>query len=465
VVQRGIRLRGPLLTPLSCDRAQVIPDGVIEIDGNGRIAAVGPWRGGAGPGDRRGPEDDEHSSGRPPVVDTRGALILPAFVDAHVHLPQLGVRGRYGLPLLDWLDRWVYPAEARFADPDHAAAEAERFFAALAAAGTGTACVFATVHTEATARAFEAAEASRLRIITGKVLMDRNAPPELLEPAESAIRSSLELAERWEGAGGGRLHYAVTPRFAVSCTDELLAAAGRQAREAGLRLQTHLAEQPAEVARVRAEFPDAGDYLEVYERAGLVGPGAVFAHAVHATDSEFGRLAAGGSAIACCPTSNAFLGSGSFPLARARAAGVTIAVGSDVGAGPQLSALDVLRHLAYLGRSDATDESPADGESSTDAHASTHVSPEELLYRGTLAGAEALDLPETGRLAPGLSADLVILEPPPDATGEPLERFVQCVFRQPETRVVATMVEGRLVHGRLSARGSSEPAPGTVNPA
>ncbi|MDX1661768.1 MAG: amidohydrolase family protein, partial [Gemmatimonadota bacterium] len=286
---------------------------------------------------------------------------------------------------------------------------------------------------EATHRAFEAAEASGMRVVMGKVLMDRNAPEPLLEPVDEAIADSLALAERWEGAGGGRLGYAITPRFALSCSAEMLAAAGRAAVDADLKVQTHLAEQPEEVAAVADRFPDAADYLEVYERAGLVKPGAVFAHAVHCSDDAYRRLAAGGGAIACCPTSNAFLGSGAFPLARARAAGVTIGVGSDVGAGPQFSPLDVLRHLAHLDR----------------------LAGEELLYRGTAAGAEALGLDElTGRIEPGLGADLVVLEPPDDATGSPLERFVQSVFRQPETRVAATLVDGRPIHGSLPGEAS-----------
>lgn len=419
---RALRMRGTVLSSLSIDRADVWEDGVVEIGADGRIVAVGPWPAeGVGDTRRAGAQGTL-------LADLRPKLILPAFVDAHVHLAQIDVRGRYGLPLLPWLERYVFPAEAAFADPDHAARVAERFFAALAAVGTGTACVFATCHTEATARAFEAAEASGLRIVMGKVLMDRGAPPELLEAAEEGIRASLALAERWEGAAGGRLAYALTPRFAPTSTPELLAGVGRAARETGLRVQTHLAEQSDEVARVLADFPGSMDYLEVYERAGIVRASSVFAHAVHCSDAEFGRIAAAGAAIACCPSSNAFLGSGAFPLARARAAGATIAIGSDVGAGPQLSALDVLRHLAYL----------------------DHLAPEELLYHATLAGAEALGCNETGRLAPGLSGDLVILAPPADATGDPLARFVQSVFRQPETRVVATLVEGRVVHGRPS---------------
>ncbi len=438
---RALRLRGPLLTPVSSGRAEWHEDGVVEIGADGRIAAVGPWRG--------GPDGDGAASAAgPPVAETGGALILPAFVDAHVHLPQLDIRGRWGEGLLPWLERWVFPAEAAFADPDYAARMAERFFAALAAAGTGTAAVFATVHREATERAFQAAEASGLRVVLGKVLMDRGAPAELLEPAGHGVAASLALAERWEGAGGGRLHYALTPRFAPTCSAELLAAAGHAAREANLRLQTHLAEQPDEIARVREEFPGARDYLAVYESAGLVREGAVFAHAVHCSDDAFRRLAAAGAAVACCPTSNAFLGSGAFSLARAREAGVTVGIGSDVGAGPQLSPLDVLRHFAYLGDGPATGA----GEATQSAR---RVSPEELLYRATLAGAEALGFPETGRLGPGLSADLVLVEPPPDAAGSPLERFVQCVFRQSETRVVATLVEGRAVHGRLPRDGSA----------
>jgi guanine deaminase len=220
----------------------------------------------------------------------------------------------------------------------------------------------------------------------------------------------------------------VTPRFAPSCSPELLAGAGAAARDAGLRVQTHLAESPDELEAVRRQFPDAPDYLAVYERAALAGERSIFAHAIHLGEAEFGRLAGAGAAVACCPSSNAFLGGGTFPLSTARGSGVEIGLGSDVGAGPQLSLLDASRHLAYL------DRPPA----------------EEILYRATLGGAHALGLAgTTGRIAPGLAADLLVLEPPADATGDPLELFVQCVFRQPETRVVALLVDGALVHGAL----------------
>jgi guanine deaminase len=404
-----------VLSPLDAGCAQVFEDGFVRVGPDGRIDDVGQWREGLDP-------DQAIASGR--------ALLLPAFVDAHVHLPQLDVRARYGAPLMQWLERYVYPAEAAFADPAHAATAAERFFRALAAAGTGTAAVFATIHAEATHHAFEIAEASGLRIVMGKVLMDREAPPALLEPAAEGIRATLALAERWEGAGGGRLHVAVTPRFAPACSAELLTAAGSAARDAGLRVQTHLAESADEIEAVRRQFPGSPDYLAVYERAGLAGEHSIFAHSIHLGDSEFARLAGVGAAVACCPTSNAFLGAGAFPLSAARNSGVEIGLGSDVGGGPQLSLLDVCRHLSYLGRPE----------------------PEEILYRATLGGARALGLDgTTGRLAAGLAADLVLLEPPPDATGDPLERFVQCVFRQPETRVVALLVGGAVVHGGLGA--------------
>jgi guanine deaminase len=410
---RALLLRGRVLNPVDPRSSEAFEDGFVRIAPDGRIAEVGAWS-------DRLDVDAALPLGR--------ALLLPAFVDAHVHLPQLPVRGCYGVPLLPWLARHVYPAEAAFADPAHAAAEAERFFRALASAGTGTAAVFATVHPAATQRAFEAAEASGLRIVMGKVLMDRAAPPALLEPAREGIRATLDLAGRWEGAGGGRLHVAVTPRFAPACSAELLAGAGAAARDAGLRVQTHLAESADEIDAVRRSFPEAPDYLAVYEHAGLAGERSIFAHSIHLGESEFARLAAAGSAVACCPTSNAFLGSGAFPLATARRAGVEIGLGSDVGAGPQLSILDAGRHLSYL------EKPPA----------------EEILYRATLGGARALDLDATtGRLATGLAADLLVLEPPADAVGDPLALFVQCVFRQPETRVVALLVDGTLVHGAL----------------
>ena len=410
---RGLLLRGRLLNPVDPARAEAFEDGFVEIDPKGTISAAGA----------RPEELDVRAA-----VDVGRALILPAFVDSHVHLPQLPVRARYGDPLLTWLARHVYPAEAAFADPEHAARESARFFGAVAAAGTGTAAVFATVHAEATHRAFEAAAASGLRIVMGNVLMDRQAPADLLEAAADGVRATLDIAERWEGAAGGRLHVAVTPRFAPACSDGLLAAAGEAARGAGLRVQTHLAESADEIDAVRRLFPGAVDYLAVYERAGLAGERSIFAHAIHLGAAQFRRITGAGAAVACCPSSNAFLGSGAFPLAAAREGGVEIGLGSDVGAGPQLSLLDAARHLSYLGR-------PA---------------PAEILYRATLGGARALDLGDTtGRLAPGMAADVLVLEPPPDATGDPLELFVQCVFRQPETRVRALFVDGALVHGYL----------------
>ena len=410
---RAALLRGPLLSPVDPQRVEAFEDGFVRIGADGRIEGAGRWQ-----------EDLDPRA----AIDTGGGLLLPAFVDAHVHLPQLDIRARWGLPLLAWLERHVYPAEAAFADPDLAERAAGRFFSALAAAGTGTAGVFATVHAEATERAFEAALASGLRAVIGKVLMDRGAPAALLEPAVDGIAATRALAERWEGAAGGRLHVAVTPRFAPACSDELLAAAGVAAREAGLRVQTHLAESAEELEEVRRLFPGAPDYLAVYERAGLSGERSVFAHSIHLDADAFGRLAGAGAAVASCPSSNAFLGAGAFPLAVARASGIEIALGSDVGAGPQLSMLDAARHLAYLDRPD----------------------PAEILYRVTLGGARALGLEgTTGRLATGLAADVLVLEPPLDASGDPLERFVQCVFRQPETRVRALLVDGRPVYGAL----------------
>lgn len=409
----GLLLRGRVLNPVDPARAEAFEDGFVAIDPEGMIAGAGAWPGGFDPG---------------AAIGTGRALILPAFVDAHVHLPQLPVRARYGDPLLAWLARHVYPAEAAFADPEHASREAARFFGALAAAGTGTAAVFATVHAEATDRAFEAAATSGLRIVMGNVLMDREAPAELLEAGTGGVGATLALAERWEGAAGGRLHVAVTPRFAPACSDALLVAAGEAARGAGLRVQTHLAESADEIEAVRRLFPEASDYLAVYERAGLAGERTIFAHSIHLGAAEFRRIAGSGAAVACCPSSNAFLGTGCFPLAAAREAGVEIGLGSDVGAGPQLSLLDAARHLSYLDR-------PA---------------PAEILYRATLGGARALDLAgTTGRLARGMAADVLVLEPPPDATGDPLELFVQCVFRQPETRIRALLVDGALVHGYL----------------
>ncbi|UOO81227.1 guanine deaminase [Uruburuella testudinis] len=259
------------------------------------------------------------------------ALLMPGFIDSHCHYPQIDIMASYGEQLLDWLNQYTFPAEAEFADAAHARAVAEFFLDELQNAGTTTAMVFATSHPQSADAFFEAARARNMRHICGKVLMDRNAPAALLDSARSGYANSKTLIERWHNQG--RLKYAVTPRFAITSTPEQLASAGKLLAEyPGVYLQTHLAENHAEIDFTATLFPERKSYLDVYEHYGLLGATSTFAHGIHLNDAERRRLGDSGSQIAFCPSSNLFLGSGLFNLSASRAlCGVSFA--SDIGAG------------------------------------------------------------------------------------------------------------------------------------
>jgi len=271
------------------------------------------------------------------AVEALDGLIVPGFIDAHVHYPQLDRIASHGEQLLDWLDRHIFPAEKAFADPAHAAEVAEAFLSELLRHGTTSALVFGTVHAASVDAFFRAAEARGLRMACGKVLMDLG-PEGLKDTAESGVSESEALIRRWHGRG--RLTYAVTPRFALTSSDAQLAGAGKLlADHPGVLLHTHLSENTREIAEVAARFPDAADYLDAYDRFGLVTDRSVFAHGVHLPDRSCERLAETGAGVAVCPSSNLFLGSGMFDFAQAERHGVRIGLGSDIGAGTSLSLL------------------------------------------------------------------------------------------------------------------------------
>jgi len=268
--------------------------------------------------------------------DYRGRLILPGFIDTHVHCPQLDVIASYGAELLDWLNTYTFPAERRYADPAVAQAGAERFLDALLAHGTTSAVVFPTVHKVSAEALFSSAQARGMRLITGKVLMDRHAPDGLRDDVAQAEADSVDLISRFHGRA--RLAYAVTVRFAPTSTPEQLAMAGALCRaDASLYMQTHVAENRSEVAWVAQLYPTARSYLDVYAREGLLHPRAVLAHGIWLDDADRRVLADSGAQIAFCPSSNLFLGSGLFDWVGARAAGYAVSVASDVGGGTSLS--------------------------------------------------------------------------------------------------------------------------------
>jgi guanine deaminase len=357
-------------------------DGLLIID-NGNIAAAGPAE-----TLLQGLADDVL------LTEFPGKLIVPGFIDCHVHFPQLDIIGSYGEQLLDWLHRYAYPAEARFADPGHAREVAGVFVDELLRNGTTTALVFGTVHPHSADAIFEAAGARDMRLIAGKVLMDCNCPDELKDDAASAYTDSKALIERWHGQG--RLGYAITPRFALTSTEQQLAAAGKLAAEyPDVWIHTHLAENKDEVEQIARQFPSSRSYLDVYDQFGLLRERSVFAHCLHMDDTDRASMASKGGAAAFCPTSNLFLGSGLFDLPAMRAANVKCGLGTDVGGGTSLSLLRTASEAYKV------------------LHLQDHALPAtRALYLATLGAAEALYLDEKlGNFLPGKEADFVVLDP------------------------------------------------------
>ena len=331
-------IRGRVLTPLAAGGTLDAPDGLVEVDAVGRLAFVGPI--------------DARPGGVPAgVIDLRPLVLLPGLVDTHAHLPQLPNAGLgYGFDLLTWLDRLTFPVERSWADPAVAERLAPAIFRAFAAAGTTTILAYGVVYEAAMDEAFRAAEAHGIRAILGKVMMDRVTYDPTIEPStilERSLRESADLIGRWHGAAGGRLGYAVTPRFAVSCTAELLRESASLAHSTGAWWQTHVSEDAGEVAEVRRCFPEARDYVDVYDRAGGLGERTVLAHAIHLSEREVARLAETGTRIAHCPASNLFLGAGIMPLSRWLEAGLITGLGSDISGGPEASLFSVMRVGAY----------------------------------------------------------------------------------------------------------------------
>lgn len=401
---------------------QFLEDGALIIE-DGEVASIGAW--------------DDALNG--PDVTRHAGLIAPGFIDAHVHYPQLEMIAAPANQLLDWLETYTFPSELRFTDKAVAREAAEAFLAELLRHGTTCAAVYGTVHAASVDALFETALIRNMRIISGKVLMDRQAPAALLDGADLGIAESVALLKRWHGRG--RLSYAVTPRFAITSTPAQLTAAGALLAEyPDVYLQTHLAENVAECETVAKLYPDHRDYLQVYEDHGLVRPRSIFAHGVQLSASEFRRLGKAGGALAFCPSSNFFLGSGLFDCGCARAHAVDVALGTDVGAGTSLSLLATMRdahHVAKL------------REQTLDAFGA--------FYMATLGAARALRLDgRIGNLAPGKEADFIVLNPNATpvlarrmAYAKTLQEKLFALMIMGDDRAIAkTYVAGTLAHER-----------------
>ncbi len=383
-------------------------DGILLIE-NGKVAQVGPAA-----------ELLPKLAGVE-VTEYRDALITPGFIDTHIHYPQTGMIASYGEQLLDWLNTYTFPTERQFEDKAHASDVAAIFLKELLRNGTTTALVFGTVHPQSVDAFFEQADKLNLRMIAGKVLMDRNAPDYLTDTAESGYAESKTLIERWHGKG--RLHYAVTPRFAPTSTPEQLELAGKLLGEyPDLYMHTHLSENRKEIEWVKELFPERKGYLDVYDHHKLIGPRAVFAHGVHLCDDECKRLAETGSAVAFCPTSNLFLGSGLFDLNKLEAHGVRVGLGTDVGAGTSFSQLQSLNEAYKIMQLQGK-----------------KLDPFKSLYLATLGGANALYLDDKlGNFLPGKDADFLVL----DYNATPLMSYRMQQAKSLEERLFALTMLG-----------------------
>jgi len=421
-VDTGVRaIRGRVLTflraPSGAGDAQsyrYIEDGVVVVK-DGRIDSVGPAA--------------ESAARLPPTTNVdhhADALIMPGFIDPHIHYPQTQVIASYGAQLLEWLQKYTFVEEQKFADPEHAARNAEFFLDELARNGTTTACAYGSAHPTSAEALFAAAHRRNAAMITGNAIMNRNGPPGLLEPARDAVAASRDLIRRWHGTG--RQRYAVTPRFAITSTDDQLAAAGALLAEfPTVLMQTHLDENKNEIATVKRLFPDEPSYTAVYARFGLLGPRSLLGHCIHLGDDEVALLRDTRSVAVFCPTSNLFIGSGLFNYERLAAAGVRIALATDVGGGTSYSMLRTAAE-AYKVMQLQGQNLPA-------------LAAFDLITRGN-ASALGLD-GEIGTIAPGAFADLVVLDS--RATSAMAHRMEVTRDLEEELFVLMTMGDDRAV--------------------
>ncbi len=368
-------------SPLSGDPATAARLHEAVLIRGGRIAALGEATA------------LQHGAPRAIVTDMGRALVTAGFVDAHVHYPQTAIIASWGARLIDWLNRYTFPEEARFSDPGHARATAERYLDLILACGTTTVASFCTSHPQSVEAFFEAARARGLRVAAGKTCMDRNAPENLRDTAQGAYDDSKALLARWHGTD--RLSYVITPRFSPTSTPEQLAALGALwAEHPDCLMQTHLGEQTEEIAWVRTLYPRARDYLDTYEAYGLLGPRGLYGHAIHLEPRERARLREVGAALIHCPTSNSFIGSGLFDMGRSLAEGQRLGLASDIGGGSSFSMLRTMAAAYEIGQ--------LSGQA---------LHPAMLYWLATAGSAQAMHMGDRiGNIRPGMEADLIALD-------------------------------------------------------
>jgi guanine deaminase len=434
-------LRARVLSPLGPGGVLDVVDGIVVVDAGGRISWVGP------------------ASGRPPevvvgeVVDLRPLLLLPGLIDLHAHLPQLPISGvGFGVGLLQWLGELMDPIERGF-DTQTSRRLSPRYFQEFAAAGTTTACLYSSVDAGATHEAFAAAERHGIRVVMGQPLMDRGRYEHAISDdavTEVRLREASETCARWNGRDDGRIRYAFTPRWALHCSRDLMRESASLAKQFGAYWQTHIAEDPDEVVEAGREFPEARDFLDVYERAGGLGPRTILAHAVHLSEEELARIRDSGSSIAHCP-SNVWLGGGMMRLAHYRELGLQVGLGSDVGGSIGLSLFAAMHTGAISQNARRVLLGDADGD------ARGRLQPLDWLRFASLDAARCLGLDEgIGSVEAGKDADVILVDPTltspvrgePLADREEIEYIIgRLIFRSHPDMVRAAWVRGRRLPG------------------
>jgi len=426
-------VRGQILTfGATAEAVRHEPQGAVAIGDDGTILWSGPR------------SLLPHAFRSAAVEDYGDCIVMPGFIDSHIHFPQYRMLAAPGRDLLDWLSRFTFPEESRYGDPLYATAAAEIFLDRLAQHGTTSAMAFCSVHKSCAEALFAAAHRRNMGLVTGKTMMDRNAIPAVQDDPETGARDSEALYRDWHGRG--RLRYAVTPRFAITSSEAQLRLSGELlASLPEALMQTHLSESPGEIALVNELFPNHKDYTDVYDRFGLLGPRSFFAHGIHLSERECARLSETGSTVVHCPTSNTFLGSGLMSMRHLRRAErpVHIGVATDVGGGTSYSMLSTLGE-AYK----------------VQMLAGYKPSAFELLHIATRGNAERLGLDgETGAIEIGKFADLVVLDPlatpvlkSRQEVSQSLEDVLFSLIILGDDRAVrATYIAGRKVHERLPA--------------
>ncbi|WCE31686.1 guanine deaminase [Vibrio sp. SCSIO 43137] len=409
------------------ENVRYIEDGLMLIEG-GHIKWLGEW------------SEGKHMI--PDSVRVRsypGKLVVPGFVDTHIHYPQAEMVGAYGEQLLEWLNNYTFPTESRYKDKNYSKEMSSFFIKQLLRNGTTSALVFGTVHPQSVDALFEEAEKINMRMIAGKVMMDRHAPDYLLDTAETSYQESKELIEKWHKKG--RLLYAITPRFAPTSTPEQLDAAKRLKQEyPDTYIHTHLSENLNEKAWVEELFPEQDGYLDVYHHHGLTGCKSVFAHCIHLEDKEWDRIKETDSAISFCPTSNLYLGSGLFKLQEAWRRNIKVGLGTDIGAGTTFNMLQTLNEAYKVMQ--------------LQQHC---LSAFQAFYLATLGGAKSLSLEDKiGNFDIGKEADFVVLDPCStplqqlrfDNSKRLIDELFVIMTLGDDRSIYRTYVDGQLVYAR-----------------